>query len=93
MHLFVREGTTTELIEGMEHGEFDLAITLPPIDRRLFSYERVMGEELILAVSSSYSPFTTVEVPGRKHPTVEASVLNGKSMVMLTETQFMQRQL
>ena len=93
MHLIVREGTTAELVEGMEHGEYDLALTLLPIDDRLFRWEKVVEEELILAVPSSYSPFTTTTVPDRKHPAVDASVLNGKSMIMLTDAQFMQKQL
>ncbi len=93
MHLIVREGTTAELVEGMEHGEFDLALTLMPIDKRLFNYENVVEEELILAVPSSYSPFVTVMMDGRKYPAVEASVLNEASMVMLTNAQFMRKQL
>ena len=40
MHLIVREGTTAELAEGMEHGEYDLALTLLPIDRRLSAMKR-----------------------------------------------------
>lgn len=93
MHLLVREGTTAELAEGMEHGEYDLALTLLPIDMRLFNYEKVMEEELILAVPGSYPRLESKSVEGRKHPAVEASILNGKSMVMLTDVQFMQQQL
>ena len=93
MHLIVREGTTAELVEGMEHGEYDLALTLLPIDKRLFNYEKVVEEELILAVPASYEPFPATDVPDRKHPAVDASVLNGASMVMLTDAQFMQKQL
>lgn len=93
MHLIVREGTTSELVEGMEHGEYDLALTLMPIDERIFNYEKVVEEELIIAVPSSYSSFPTTPIDGRRHPAVEASVLNGISMIMLTDPQFMQRQL
>ena len=93
MHLIVREGTTAELTEGMEHGEYDLALTLLPIDKRLFDFKKVVEEELILAVPSSFPPFRTEQVNGRKHPSVDASVLNGAAMVMLTESQFMQKQL
>ncbi len=93
MHLVVREGTTAELSEGMEHGEYDLALTLLPIDRRLFSYEKVVEEELILAVPASFEPFPTAALPDRRYPAVDAKVLDGKAMVMLTDTQFMQRQL
>ena len=35
MHLVVREGTTAELVEGMEHGEYDLCLTMLPIDGRI----------------------------------------------------------
>ncbi len=93
MHLVVREGTTAELAEGMEHGEYDLAITLLPIDGRLFQWEKAVEEELLLAVPSAWLPFPAADVPGRRYPAVAAEVLEGQSMVMLTESQYMQKQL
>ncbi len=93
MHLIVREGTTAELVEGMEHGEYDLALTLLPIDRRLFRYEKVVEEELILAVPASFPPLSAVPLPSRRFPAVDATVLDGQSLVMLTDAQFMQKQL
>lgn len=93
VHLVVREGTTAELSEGMEHGEYDLALTLLPVNERLFSYEKVVEEELILAVPAGMPRFQTVTVPARRYPAVEASVLDGQGLVMLTDTQFMQKQL
>ncbi len=93
MHLVVREGTTAELAEGMEHGEYDLCLTLLPLDERLFMWENIAEEELILAVPSSMPRFDTSDVPGCKYPAVDASALNGRSMVMLTDAQYMQRQL
>lgn len=93
MHLVVREGTTAELAEGMAHGEYDLCLTLLPLDRRVFSYEKVVEEELILAVPASYEPLSTSTVPGRKYPAVSARTLDGMRLVMLTNTQYMQKQL
>lgn len=93
MHLVVREGTTAELAEGMEHGEYDLAMTLLPIDGRLFNYEKVMEEELLLAVPADFEPLPSLRIPDRKHPAVDAHVLNGQALVMLTDMQFMQKQL
>lgn len=93
MHLIIREGTTAELVEGMEHGEYDLALTLLPIDGRLFAYEKVVEEELILAVPSSQAQLPTIDVANRRYPAVDAKVLQNQTLVMLTETQFMQRQL
>lgn len=93
MHLIVREGTTVELVEGMEHGEYDLALTLLPIDERMFNRERVVEEELILAVPASYPLLSATAKPDRKYKAVDAAVLNGQSLVMLTDTQYMQKQL
>ncbi|MBR3016527.1 MAG: LysR family transcriptional regulator [Clostridia bacterium] len=93
MHLVVREGTTAELVEGMEHGEYDLALTLLPIDKRSFDYEKVMEEELVLAVPGSIAHLFATELSCHKHPAIDADVLNGQRFVMLTDTQFMQKQL
>ena len=93
MHLIVREGTTAELVEGMEHGEYDLALTLLPIDKRLFCWEKVVEEELILAVPASFPPFPSTEVQDRKYPALDANILHNQPLVLLTETQYMQRQL
>ena len=93
MHLVVREETTAGLIEGMEHGEYDLALTMLPIDRGLFHCQPVVEEELILAVPKDHAPLAVSEVPGRKYPAIEAQALEGQDFVMLTETQFMQKRL
>ncbi len=93
MHLIVREGTTAELVEGMEHGEYDLALTLLPIDGRVFNWEKVMEEELVLAVPSSHAPLPAIYIRNRKYKAVDAAVLNGMNLVTLTETQYMQKQL
>ena len=93
MHLVVREGTTSELVEGMEHGEYDLALTLLPIDARVFSWEKVVEEELVLAVPSSHTSIPAIAVPDRKYKAVDAAALDGQSLVMLTDTQYMQKKL
>ncbi len=93
MHLVVREGTTAELVEGMEHGEYDLALTLLPIDERLFSFEKVMEEELVLAVPHSFPYFTSTTIPGKKYRAIDIKELNSQSLVMLTDVQYMQKQL
>ena len=87
MHLVVSEGTTAELVEGMEHGEFDLCLTMLPIDPELFSHEKVLEEELVLAVPASYPPLPV------SSEFVDVETLNNRSFVMLTEGQFMQKQL
>ena len=93
MHLVVREGTTAELVEGMEHGEYDLALTLLPIDERVFVWEEVMEEELVLAVPHSYPAIPSNVIPERKFPAIKVEEINKKPLVMLTENQYMQKQL
>ena len=93
MHLIVREGTTAELVEGMEHGEYDLALTLRPIDGRMFNWDKVVEEELLLAVPASCSPLLSKAISSRRYPAVDVNALDGQKMVLLTDTQYMQRQL
>ncbi|MBR4458435.1 MAG: LysR family transcriptional regulator [Clostridia bacterium] len=93
MHLIVREGTTAELTEGMERGEYDLCLTLLPVDSNIFNWEPIMQEELILVVPGEHPPFPAVELPDRRWPAIDAQLLDGERMVMLTEHQFMQQQL
>lgn len=93
MHLVVREGTTAELVEGMEHGEYDLALTLLPIDGRLFAWEKVMEEEMVLAVPYAYPSFSATAISGRKFAAIDVKELNGQPLVMLTDAQYMQKQL
>ena len=93
MHLVLREGTTAELVEGMEHGEYDLALSLLPIDDRLFAWEKVMEEELVLAAPHDFPAISTTNLPGRMFGAMDVKELDGKSLVMLTEGQFMQKQL
>lgn len=86
MYLVVREGTTAELAEGMEHGEYNLALTLLPISPQLFTWEKVAEEELVLAVPSSHPAISTASIPKRKFPAIKVEELNGQSLVMLTDS-------
>ena len=93
MHLTIREATTAELAEGLEQGEYDLILTLLPVDERLFTWEKVTEEELILAVPADRPPLPAQSMPQRRYPAVDPAVLNGQSLVMITSAQFMQKQL
>lgn len=93
MHLIVREGTTVEILEGLEHGDCDLALTILPVNKHLFQYEPVLEEELVLAVPNSLPPFQAAAMSDRKYLAIDAKALNGQSMVMLTDVQYMQKQL
>jgi DNA-binding transcriptional LysR family regulator len=93
IYLIVREGTTTELLENLEHGVYDLALTLLPVDKRLFKYEKIEEEELLLAVPGDCPLFPAMNDSGSRYPAVDASVLSGQKLVMLTDTQIMQQLL
>ncbi len=93
MHLVIREGTTNELEEGMEHGEFDLCLTILPVDPLLFEYEKVREEELLLAVPAGWAPLASELREGRKYPVVSVRSLNNNRLVLQNEGQFMQDQL
>lgn len=91
--LIVREGTTAELAEGLERGEYDLCLTLRPEDGDLFRMEKVLEEELVLAAPREFPALKSEAAEGRKYPAVDVEQLNGLPFVMLTDVQFMQKQL
>ena len=52
-----------------------------------------MEEELVLAVPSSFPSFSATTIPGKKYGAIDVKDLDGKSLVMLTDAQYMQKQL
>ena len=93
MYLVIREATTAELLDGMEQGEFDLAVTLLPVDEKRFCHEDLVEEEIVLAVPAAWDRLPAEECSGRRYPAVNTAVLREHPLVMLTETQYMQKQL
>lgn len=93
MHLVVEEMTSQELTEAASRGQFDLCLTMLPANDRLFQWEKVAEEELILAVPAGAAHFATMQMPGRKYPAIDAAALDQQSFVMITQGQFMQRSL
>lgn len=93
MHLIIDEMETAGLIEGCEHGDFDFCLTIRPADDRLFAWESITEEELILAVPASYPSLEAAAVPGRKYRALDAEQLNGLPFVTITQSQIMQKAL
>ena len=96
MYLVADERETQELKEAAERGEFDICITVFPVDEKMFEYVTIMEEEVIIAVPagsdlerklSAYS----VAMEGRKYKAVNAELLNEEPFVMVTESQVMQK--
>lgn len=93
MHIVVEEMTSQELVESAKHGQFDMCITMAPVNDRLFQCEKIAEEELILAVPRSFHLFPAREVSGRKYPAIDASEINHQPFIVITEGQRMHQAL
>lgn len=98
MHLVVEERVGRDLIAGAENGEFDLCITTLPIDEKQFSYECIMREQFVLAVSQEYAFYEKIAsgarvVANETYPEIDMQLCASMDFVMLGETQVMQHVL
>ena len=93
MHLVIEEMTSQELLDAAEHGQFDLCITMKPVDEQIFQCENIAEEEMLLAVPKAFPVISADIIPDRKYSAIDASEINHQPFVMITEGQFMQRAL
>ena len=98
MYLVVEERVGKDLLVGAENGEFDLCITTLPIDEKKFSYECMMEEEFVLAVSTKCVDYAMLDSHAETrentiYPEVDMQLCSGLDFVMLNETQVMQHVL
>lgn len=93
IHLVVEEMVSSDLINKMGKGAFDLCLTMLPVDEKIFSYEKIMEEEMVLAVPASYPELKTSVEPNRRYPAIDVREIDGGSFVMITDSQVMQRAL
>ncbi len=93
IHLVIEEMLSSELIVKSEKGAFDLCLTILPVDKKIFAYEKVMEEETVLAVPKDYPDFFSCVKENRKYPVIDISDINGGEFVMLTDSQAMQQML
>lgn len=93
MHLVVEEMVSSDLVSKMEKGAFDLCLTMLPIDEKVFDYEKIMEEELILAVPADYPELKSIAEPNRKYPAIDVREIDGGRFVMITDSQVMQQAL
>ncbi len=92
--LVIDEMESSALADALSHGEVDLCVTPMPVNEKLFSYEKIFDEELILAVPSERAKsFQAEAVDGRKYPAIDVTALNGEPFVMITDAQIMARAL
>ncbi len=95
MHLVLEERSGHDLMDCAERGEFDLCITVLPVDEHTFSFERIIREEAVVAVPD-ISPLCTklkeaaVSMENRKFPAVDVQLLDGAEFAFLGEGMPMQ---
>lgn len=96
MTVIMDERVGSDLIESARHGDFDLCITTLPVDERVFSYELIMRDEVVVAMPSD-SPLCrkaqsrAERVEGRLYPAIDPALLDGEEFVMISESQVMQQ--
>ena len=90
------ERVSDELKLNAEQGEYDLCISTPPIKESLFNYEKMLDEEIVVAVPKDY-PSNVIfkaaaeRVEGRVCPVIDIKLLKNEKFVMLGETQKVQK--
>ena len=98
LHLVIEERSGTSLLDDAEHGLFDLCISNLPVDEKIFKYQLMMKEEVLLAVNVETALYRKLEqtaekINGKQYPAVDYKVLTGEQLVTLSETQLMQKRL
>ena len=91
IHVVVHEADTASLMEGLEHGEFDLCLTVLPVNEQLFDYQKICEEEMVLSVPAEYPKLQTKKVAGCAYSAINVEQIHGQKFISITETQFMQR--
>lgn len=86
--LVVREKSGRDLIESAMHGEFDLCVIALPVDEKLFNYELIQKESVVIAVSKDSPLYSTLRLAAktdknRRFPAVDIKVVQGKSFAVL----------
>ena len=98
IRLVLEERAGASLLDDAEHGLFDLCIANLPVDERLFRYQLIMKEELLLAVNVQTELFQKLEreavrTEEKQYPAINFRALAGESFVTLSEQQPTQRNL
>lgn len=89
--LIVVEKSGSNLLESATRGSFDICVIALPVDTRIFDYEIIQKEELVIAVQNS-TPLCRLlcknseSNPSRKFPAVDITLVNGYDFAELRET-------
>ena len=94
VNLVIDERTLSQVIEGAEHGEFDLAIIPHPVDLSVFNTHKVMDEELTLALPTAWvKDLCPTTEKDRRYPVIDIKELDGKQFIVGESNQTVQTAL
>lgn len=88
--LRIEEYKRQNIIERAQHGEFDLCITTPPVDKNEFFCVTVMLEENVIVVPDTVC-LPCRQLPDRKYPAVSIASLSHMQFALLNEEHPMQQ--
>lgn len=88
--LIIKEKSGRDLIDAAAHGEFDLCVIALPVDEKLFDYEIIQKESIVIAVNKDTPFFDTLTLAAktdknRKFPAVDIKIAQGKDFAVLRE--------
>lgn len=86
--LVVKERSGSDLMESALHGEFDVCIIAGPVDKKIFNYEVVQEEEIVIAVNKKTELYRSLEneaekIDGKQFPAVDIHLADGHDFAML----------
>ncbi|NMA36659.1 MAG: LysR family transcriptional regulator [Clostridiaceae bacterium] len=98
MRLVIEERGGASLLDDAAHGQFDLCIANLPIDEKIFNFQLIMEEEVLLAVNMETPIYqklkkTAVKVDGRKYPAADYKEIAGERFATLADSQPTQKSL
>ena len=98
IHLVIEERAGASLLDDAEHGMFDLCIANLPVDDKVFDYQLIMEEEVLLAVNRNTPLYRKLEkiamyVSGKRYLAIDHMALADEKFVILAESQPTQKML
>lgn len=98
IHLILDEYVGSELLDAASKGAFDLFVTTLPVDEKLYNYEHLISEEMVVVIPKQLSQHDyiskkAINNSNRNYPAIDLNLLNHLDFVFLGEKQVMQIRL
>ena len=98
IHLILDEYVGSELLDAASKGAFDLFVTTLPIDEKIYNYEHLIFEEMVVVIPKQLPQHdfilqNAIQNPRRNYSLIDLKLLNHLDFVFLGEKQVMQIRL